>query len=103
MRRFYPQGEGLAHVLGFTDIEEEGLEGVELTFNDLLSGAPGSRRVVGDRLGRIVDDVREIIRPVHGQDLLLSVDAGVQYDAVSVVYNLVEYSDCGACASSVQY
>lgn len=101
MRRFYPEGEGLAHVLGFTDIEEQGLEGVELTFNDLLSGTPGSRRVVRDRLGRIVDDVREIIPPVHGQDLLLSIDAGVQYDAFRALKNAVEYHEADAGSAVV--
>lgn len=101
MRRFYPEGEGLAHVLGFTDIEEQGLEGVELTFNDLLSGEPGSRRVVRDRLGRIVDDVREIIPPVHGQDLLLSIDAGVQYDAFRALKQAVEYHQADAGSAVV--
>src|SRR5690625_1831189 len=71
MRRFYPEGEGLAHVLGFTDIEDRGLEGIELAFDEVLSGQPGSRRVVRDRLGRIVADVREVLPPQHGQDLVL--------------------------------
>src|SRR5690606_21577057 len=58
MRRFYPEGGMTAHVLGFTDIEDKGLEGVELTFNEELSGTPGSRRVIRDRLGRVVEDVQ---------------------------------------------
>src|SRR5690625_1886470 len=85
MRRFYPEGESAAHVLGFTDIEDQGLEGIELAFNDVLSGEPGSRRVMRDRLGRIVDDVREVIPPQHGEVLFMSIDDGGQYDSVRVL------------------
>jgi len=101
MRRYYPEGPGLAHLLGFTDIEDQGLEGIELAFNDLLSGQPGSRRVVRDRLGRIVEDVRDIIPPQHGQDLLLSVDAGVQYDTYRALKKALDYHEADAGSAVV--
>ena len=85
MRRSYPEGEGMAHVIGFTNIEDQGIEGIELAFNEELSGKPGSRRVIRDRLGRVIDDVRDVIPPVHGQDLHLSIDAGLQFDAYSAL------------------
>lgn len=80
MRRFYPEADVTAHVLGFTNIEDEGLEGVELAFNDALSGTAGSRRVIKDRLGNVVEDVQAIVPPVNGDDLHLSIDAGIQFD-----------------------
>src|SRR5690606_35631993 len=80
MRRFYPEGSLMAHVLGFTNIEDEGIEGVELAFNEALSGRAGSRRVIKDRLGRVIEDVQAIVPPVDGKDLHISIDAGLQYD-----------------------
>ena len=56
-RRFYPQGEALAHVLGFTNIDDRGQEGVELAFDDWLRGTPGAKKVIRDRRGRIVENV----------------------------------------------
>ncbi len=101
MRRFYPEGESVAHVLGFTDIEDQGLEGIELAFNDVLSGKPGSRRVMRDRLGRIVEDVREVIPPLHGEDLFLSIDAGVQYDAYRALKKALDFHDAQAGSAVV--
>ncbi|MFA7669794.1 MAG: penicillin-binding protein 2, partial [Burkholderiaceae bacterium] len=80
MRRFYPEGSLMAHVLGFTNIEDEGIEGVELAFNEALSGTAGSRRVIKDRLGRVIEDVQAVVPPVDGRDLHISIDAGLQYD-----------------------
>jgi cell division protein FtsI (penicillin-binding protein 3) len=80
-KRQYPEGEAAAHVVGFTNVEDRGQEGVELAFNDKLSGKNGSRRVIKDRLGRIVEDVREVVPPVDGQDLQLSIDSKIQYFA----------------------
>src|SRR3546814_5165626 len=56
-----------SHVLGFTNIEGKGLEGIELAYNSELSGRPGSRRVIKDRLGRVIEDVRAVIPPVNGR------------------------------------
>ncbi len=80
-RRQYPEGEAIAHVVGFTNVDDRGQEGIELAFNDRLSGAAGSRRVIRDRLGRIVEDVREAIQPVDGEDIQLSIDSKVQFFA----------------------
>lgn len=78
-RRYYPAAEVTAHVVGMTDIDDRGQEGIELAFNDWLSGEPGAKRVIKDRLGRIVEDV-ESIRPTHpGKDLALSIDRRIQY------------------------
>ena len=80
-KRQYPEGEAAAHVVGFTNVEDIGQEGVELAFNKELSGRSGSRRVIKDRLGRVVEDVGEQIAPVDGPDLQLSVDSKVQFFA----------------------
>jgi len=80
-KRQYPEGEAAAHVVGFTNVEDIGQEGIELAFNKELGGRSGSRRVIKDRLGRVVEDVGEQIAPVDGQDLQLSVDSKVQFVA----------------------
>lgn len=80
-KRQYPEGEAAAHVIGFTNVEDRGQEGVELAFNQQLAGRDGSRRVIKDRLGRVVEDVRDVVPPVDGPDLQLSIDAKVQYFA----------------------
>jgi len=78
-RRYYPEGEVMAHVVGFTNVEDQGQEGVELAFNKQLSGRPGTRRVIKDRLGRVIEDVQAVTEPVNGKDLRLSIDTRVQY------------------------
>ncbi len=80
-KRQYPDGEAAAHVVGFTNVENMGLEGVELSFNKQLAGRSGSRRVIKDRLGRVVEDVREQVPPEDGRDLQLSIDSKVQFFA----------------------
>ena len=80
-KRQYPEGEAAAHVVGFTNVEDHGQEGMELAFDKQLAGRPGSRRVIKDRMGRIVEDVGEQVRPVDGRDLQLSVDSKVQFFA----------------------
>jgi cell division protein FtsI (penicillin-binding protein 3) len=80
-RRQYPEGESAAHLVGFTSIEDTGQEGIELAFNKDLAGKPGSRRVIKDRLGRIVEDVGQQVRPVDGRDLQLSIVSKVQFFA----------------------
>jgi cell division protein FtsI (penicillin-binding protein 3) len=78
-RRYYPEGEVMAHVVGFTNVEDQGQEGVELAFNNQLSGKPGTRRVIKDRLGRVIEDVQAVTMPVNGRDLNLSIDTRIQY------------------------
>ena len=80
-KRQYPEGESAAHVVGFTNVEDKGQEGMELAFEKDLAGRAGSRRVIKDRLGRVVEDVGEQVPPVSGKDLQLSIDSKVQFFA----------------------
>ncbi len=80
-KRQYPEGETIAHVVGFTDIEDQGIAGIEVAYNKELKGRPGSRRVIKDRLGRVVEDTREQVPPVDGHDLQLSIDSKMQFVA----------------------
>ena len=80
-KRQYPEGEAVAHVVGFTNVEDKGQEGMELAFNKDLAGRAGSRRVIKDRLGRVVEDVRDQVPPVDGKDLHLSIDSKIQFFA----------------------
>lgn len=82
-RRYYPSGEVTAHMLGFTGTEDVGQEGIELAMEAQLAGKPGSRRVIKDRLGRIVEDVESIHVPQDGKDVTLALDAKLQYLAYS--------------------
>ena len=78
-RRYYPSGEVAGHILGFTDVDDGGQEGLELAFDHWLAGEDGAKRVIQDNLGRTVQDV-ESIRPVRpGRDLTLSIDLRIQY------------------------
>lgn len=78
-RRYYPAGDLTAQLVGITDIDDRGLEGIELAYQGWLAGKPGSRRVIKDRLGRVVEDAESIRAPVEGRDLALSVDRKLQY------------------------
>ncbi|MBC7944094.1 MAG: penicillin-binding protein 2 [Burkholderiales bacterium] len=78
-KRFYPAGEELAHVIGFTGMDDNGQEGLELAYQDSLAGKPGSRQVIKDRRGRIIEQVGSMRAPVNGQDLILSIDRKIQY------------------------
>jgi len=78
-KRFYPQGEALAHVLGFTNIDDVGLEGLELAFNDWLAGKPGLQKIIRDRQGQIVEHI-DLLRPAQpGRDLVLSIERRLQF------------------------
>lgn len=80
-KRQYPEGASAAHVVGFTNVEDNGQEGVELMFNKALLGKPGMRHVIKDRLGRAVENVGEVVEPVDGRDLQLSIDSKIQFFA----------------------
>ncbi|MCW5630501.1 MAG: penicillin-binding protein 2 [Rhodoferax sp.] len=80
-RREYPEGPAAAHVVGFTNIEDKGQEGIELAFDEQLAGRAGSRRVIKDRLGRVVEGVGEQVPPIDGQDIQLSIDSKIQFFA----------------------
>jgi len=89
-RRYYPGGETLAHVIGFTDVSDTGQEGVELAFQAQLGGVAGSRRVIKDRLGRIVEDVESIRAAQDGRELALSIDSKLQNLAYGALKSAVE-------------
>lgn len=78
-RRYYPAGEVTGHLVGFTNIDDDGQEGLELAFNHWLSGDSGAKRVLKDRLGRSVENVESIRPPRHGKDLRTSIDLRLQY------------------------
>lgn len=78
-RRYYPAGEVTAHLIGFTDVDGKGQEALELAFEGEIAGRAGSRRVLRDRLGHIVEDVESISTPQDGRTLRLSIDAKIQY------------------------
>ncbi len=78
-RRYYPAGEVAGHLVGFTNVDDEGQEGLELAFNHWLSGESGAKRVLKDRLGRSVENVASIRPPRHGKDLRSSIDLRLQY------------------------
>ena len=88
-RRKYPEGEAAAHVVGFTNIEDRGQEGTELAFQEQLLGRPGSRMVLRDRLGRVVDDAGDAEAPVNGQQVQLSIDSKIQFFAYQRVREAV--------------
>ncbi|MGQ0544047.1 MAG: peptidoglycan D,D-transpeptidase FtsI family protein, partial [Betaproteobacteria bacterium] len=89
-RRYYPAGEVTAHLLGFTGVDDAGQEGVELAYQGTLGGLPGSRRVIKDRLGRIVEDVESIRAAQAGRDLALSIDGKIQSLAYAALKGAVE-------------
>src|SRR5487761_422335 len=78
-RRYYPAGEVAAQVLGFTNVDDVGQEGLELAYNDWLHGIPGAERVIVDRYGRSVQDVESLRAPRPGKDLVASIELRVQY------------------------
>lgn len=78
-RRYYPEGEVAGNIVGLNTLDDHGQEGVELAFNDQLAGKGGSRRILRDRMGRQIDDVKDIDFAVDGRDIQLSIDTRIQY------------------------
>ncbi|MFY2763337.1 peptidoglycan D,D-transpeptidase FtsI family protein [Arenimonas sp. MALMAid1274] len=98
-RRFYPHGEVMAHVLGFTNIDDRGQEGLELAFDDWLTGKKGSQRIIRDRRGRTVENVDLVQAAEPGHDLVLSIDRRIQYLAYrELKSSLIEH---GASSGSI--
>lgn len=100
-KRFYPQGEVMTHVVGFTNVEDVGQESMELAQQKTLVGTPGSRRVIKDRLGHIVEDIGAKHEPHDGKDLVLSVDSKIQYIAFTQLKGAVEKFKAKAGAAVV--
>jgi cell division protein FtsI (penicillin-binding protein 3) len=88
-KRRYPEGEAATHVVGFTNVEDKGQDGIELGYQDQLAGRDGSRRVIKDRLGRVVEDIGESVAPVDGRDIALSIDSKVQFFAYQRIRDAV--------------
>ncbi len=89
-RRYYPAGEVAGHLVGFTNIDDDGQEGLELAFNHWLSGESGAKRVLKDRLGRSVENVESIRAPRHGKDLRSSIDLRLQYLAYRTLKRAIQ-------------
>lgn len=78
-KRYYPEGESFAHVLGLTDVDDRGLEGLELAYNNWLRGQNGQKKVIKDRLGRIISEIGVIKNPSPGKNITLSLDRRIQH------------------------
>jgi cell division protein FtsI (penicillin-binding protein 3) len=89
-RRYYPAGEVAGHLIGFTDIDDDGQEGLELAFNHWLAGEMGAKRVLKDRYGRSVENVESIRPPHHGKELRTSIDLRIQYVAYRVLKTAIQ-------------
>ncbi|TAL75247.1 MAG: penicillin-binding protein 2 [Rhodanobacter sp.] len=89
-KRFYPSGEVTAHILGFTNIDDHGQEGLELAYDDWLAGKPGAKRVIRDGKGHIVEDLEQVRAPKPGQNLTLSIDRGIQFLAYNELKNTLD-------------
>lgn len=88
-RRYYPAGDVASHLIGFTDLDDRGREGIELAFQEQLAGKTGSRRVIRDRKGRVIEDVEGVRAPRQGNDIALSIDLKLQYLAYRELKNAV--------------
>lgn len=100
-KRFYPAGDVTAHLVGFTGIDDNGQEGFELAQNSVLSGKAGSRRVIKDRQGHIVEDLEAVKVPQDGHDLVLSIDRRIQYLAFRELAKAVELHKANAGAAII--
>lgn len=98
-RRIYPEGEAVAHIVGFTGVENNGQEGIELTYNSDLAGRKGQKHVIKDRLGNVVDNASETVPAKNGLAIRLSIDAKVQAQAYQRIRDAVVAH--GAAAGSV--
>ena len=97
-KRHYPSGQIASHILGFTSVDDAGLEGIELSHQNLLAGRTGSRRVIRDGKGRVIEDIAYIREPQDGRDLTLSIDSKIQYIAFTHLKQAVEENKAKAGA-----
>lgn len=100
-KRYYPAGEVTAHLVGFTGIDDSGQEGFELAMNSTLSGTEGSRRVIKDRSGHIIEDLEAVKVPQDGHDVVLSIDRRIQYLAYRELVKAVDLHHAKAGAAIV--
>ena len=92
-QRYYPAGEVAAHLVGFTDVDDQGIEGIELAYDDWLRGSPGRKQVIKDLHGEVVRDIGELQAAVSGKDLQLSIDLRLQYLAARELRRAVVMSN----------
>ncbi|HEX5786907.1 MAG TPA: penicillin-binding transpeptidase domain-containing protein [Woeseiaceae bacterium] len=92
-RRYYPAGEVTGHLVGFTNVDDEGQEGLELAYNHWLAGESGAKRVLKDRLGRPVENVESIRPPHQGKELKTSIDLRIQYLAYRALKSAIRQHD----------
>jgi cell division protein FtsI (penicillin-binding protein 3) len=95
-RRYYPAGEVVGHLIGFTNIDDAGQEGMELAFDHWLAGEAGKKRVLKDRLGQMVEDVERIKKSSPGRELVASIDLRIQYLAYRELKAAIQRSDAAA-------
>lgn len=95
-RRYYPAAEVTAHVVGVTGVDDNGQEGIELAYQDWLTGKAGSRRVIKDRLGHVVEDIESIRAPQQGRELALSIDQRIQYLAFRELKSAIALNEAKA-------
>ena len=100
-RRFYPEGEVAGNIVGLNNLDDKGQEGVELAFNDQLAGRAGSRRVMKDRMGRNIDDVRAIDSPEDGRDIKLSIDTRIQFQVYRALQEAMKVNKAKGAAAVV--
>ena len=101
VRRAYPEGETVSQIVGITDIDGKGSEGLELAFNNALEGQAGRRKVLRDRLGHVLEDVNEVIAPIHGEDIHLALDAGIQFDVYTALTEAMKENNAAAASAVV--
>ncbi len=95
-RRFYPAGDVAAHMVGFTDLDDHGREGVELAYDEWLAGVPGKRQVIKDRRGRLIKDIQVTKNAKAGKTLALSIDLRLQYLATRELRNAIAEQEAKA-------
>ena len=89
-KRYYPESDSISQLLGFTNVDDQGLEGIELAYQDWLMGIVGKKRVIKDRVGRVIEELGVVKEPRPGHNLHLSIDRRLQYLAYSELRNTVE-------------
>ena len=89
--RYYPAGEVVSHLVGFTNVDDQGQEGLELIYEDWLKAEPGKRRVIRNRRGAVVEDIAQVKRAQSGNDLISSIDMRLQYIAYRSLARAMQY------------
>jgi len=92
-KRYYPAAEVTAHILGYTNVDDQGQEGIELAYDKILKGKPGKKRVLKDRLGRIVRNIESVMPSESGTELKLSIDKRIQYLAYREIVAAVKHHE----------